>query len=210
MEQLANKLANEIARSLGYDEEKRAVVAYGLIALIQIVVTVLLVLLLGILAGAPVEALIACFSVSILRKYSGGAHAGSAELCTGVAAVYCTAAAWLSQKLLAAFHLSLMLAAIVIVFAVAFWVAFRYAPVDSPQKPIRTEAKRARMKRYSLLVLSVYLVISLILLAFGLQKESFNAYGISLLFGVAWQILSLTSLGRILLHSMNKAFGKEV
>lgn len=210
MEKLANNLAGEIARSLGYDEEKRAVVAYGLIAIIQIFVTVLLVLLLGIWIGAPAEALIACFSVSILRKYSGGAHAGTAELCTGIAVVYCTAAAYASKKLLEIYNLPFMLIASALIFSWSFYTVYRYAPVDSPKKPIRTEAKRARMKKDSLIVLSVYLAVLLILLAFGLQIKPFNAYGISLLFGVAWQILSLTSPGEFLLHSVNQLFGKEV
>ncbi len=68
MEKLARKLANNIALSLGYDDEKEAVVAYGLIAIIQVSIIILLVLLLGLLAGAPIEAMIICLSASILRK----------------------------------------------------------------------------------------------------------------------------------------------
>lgn len=210
MEKLANNLAGEIARSLGYDAEKRAVIAYGLIAIIQIIVTVLLVLLFGILVGAPAEALIACFSVSILRKYSGGAHAGSAELCTGIAVVYCSAAAYASKMLLQFFSLPLMLFASTVVFGLSYLIIWKNAPVDSPRKPIRKAEKRARMKRGSLIVLSSYLVLLIALLTLGLHSKRLNAFGISLLFGVAWQILSLTSAGTFLLHSVDKLFGKEV
>ncbi|MCE5343707.1 MAG: accessory gene regulator B family protein, partial [Eubacteriales bacterium] len=67
MENLVRRLASRIALSLGYDAEKEAVVAYGLLAIVQVAITVILALLFGFLVGAPVEAMIVCFSVSILR-----------------------------------------------------------------------------------------------------------------------------------------------
>ena len=88
MEKAAKILANRIAQTLQYDEERELVVAYGLTGLIQTTVTVLLVLIFGLIAGVPVEALIICFSVSILRKYSGGSHADSIHLCTAMALLY--------------------------------------------------------------------------------------------------------------------------
>jgi accessory gene regulator B len=102
-----------------------------------------------------------------------------------------------------------MLIASTVIFIWSFYIVCKYAPVDSPRKPIRTETKRARMKKDSLIVLSVYLVILPVLLAIGLQKEAFNSYGISLLFGVAWQILSLTLPGAFLLHSVDKLFERR-
>ena len=74
MEKIVRRLASKIARSQGLDAEREAVVAYGLLAMTQISVITLLALALGFAVGAPVEALIVCFSVSFFRKYSGGAH----------------------------------------------------------------------------------------------------------------------------------------
>lgn len=211
MEKLAKKWANNIARSLGCEDEKEAVIAYGLMAMIQIFITVLLVLLFGILIGAPAEAMIVCFSVSILRQYSGGAHAGSAELCAGIGVVYSTAAAFVSRKLLLAIYQPvLMSAAIIVTYTISFAMLYRFAPVDSPNKPVRTAEKRRRMRRRSLMILSVYFVLSAALLISGNEFKILNSYGISLLFGVAWQIFTLTSPGASLLHRVDKLFGKEV
>lgn len=211
MEKLARKLANDITRSLGYDEEKEAVVAYGLIAMLQILVTVLFVLLLGILIHAPVEALIVCFSVSILRQYSGGAHAGSAELCAGIGVVYCTAAAFISRELLLTiYNPALMLAVVIAVYGISFLIIHKFAPLDSPKKPIRTPQKRKKMRRGSFLLLTIYFVLSVILLIFGYKVRVLCSYGVSLLFGVSWQVFTLTSPSAFLLHSVDKLFGKEV
>src|SRR5659263_735788 len=100
MEKLARKLASNIAIALNYGNEREQVIAYGLIAMIQIFVTVFLVLIIGIFTGVPIEALIICFSVSILRKYSGGAHAGSIEICISISVIYCVVFALISRRLL--------------------------------------------------------------------------------------------------------------
>jgi len=204
MEKLAHRLAAEIAQSLGYDAERQAVVAYGLIAMIQILTTVFLVLILGILIHAPVEALIVCFSVSVLRKYSGGAHADSAELCTLIGVAYSTVAAFLSSSLLLTQYQPLVMAVTVImVYSVSFFILWNRAPVDSPNKPIRTEAKRNKMKRVSIGVLIGYLALSIFFLTLGHCINIYNSFGMSLLFGVVWQIFTLTSPGASVLQRMN-------
>lgn len=205
MEKLAKKIANNIARSLDYDEEKEAVVAYGLIAVLQIFETFFLVLMAGLLIGAPAEAMIVCLAVGLLRQYSGGAHAGTAELCIGIGVIYSAAAAFISKKLLLSVYTpAAMLPAIIVLYAVSFILVKKYAPVDSPNKPIRTEKKRERMKKGSLVVLSVYFALSVLLFFAGYHVKTFNSYGISLLFGVAWQVFTLMPLGADFLHIVDK------
>lgn len=207
MEKLARRLAAEIANSLDFDAEKQAVVAYGLIAMLQILITVLLVTIFGFLIQAPVEALIVCFSVSILRKYSGGAHADSAELCAVIGVFYSTVAAFLASRVFLTFYQpSFMMLGIVIVYLVSFLILWKYAPVDSPNKPIRTEMKRIKMKKKSISILSGYLALSLVLFTVGQTRKVYNSYGISLLFGVIWQVFTLTSPGASMLQRMNKLF----
>ena len=217
MERTARRLAHNVSASLGYDDEKERVVAYGLIAIIQVAVTVALVILFGLLFHVVAEALVICFSVSILRRYSGGAHAGSIEECTATSVIYCICFALVSRRLLLpVLGGPALLAADVIVYALAFWACVRLAPVDSKNKPIRTAEKRRRMKRDSVLVLSVYLVLSALFLLFGFRYRSFFSVGTSLLFGVAWQSFTLTRGGAGLLNKIdfiiNKVFlsGKEV
>jgi len=200
MEKLAVSLANKISSSLGYDNEKEAVVAYGLIALIQVSATILLILVLGILLGVTGEALTICFAVAILRKYSGGVHAKTAELCTVVSVVYCVAMAIVAKKLLAGIYSSsLMLAAIILIFGISFWIAYRRVPVDSPNKPIKTEKKIRRMRTGSFVILTAYLIISVLLYVFASRHGGLKAYGICLLFGLSWQVFTLTKSGAILL-----------
>ena len=196
MEKLARKLTSEIAKALHYDDEKEQVVAYGLIAMIQTAVTVILVLLLGLIIGTPVEALIVCFSVSTLRKYSGGAHVSFIELCTLIGVIYCTVCSAVSRYLVAPLFTSYAAAvAIAVVYGLSFSAVYRLAPVDSPNKPIRTDKKKKRMKKDSLIVLSVYFVLSVSFLLLSLKNKWFASLGVSLLFGIVWQTLTLTKFG---------------
>lgn len=207
MERLAGRIADNIAAFLKCDEEKRAVIAYGLHAIMHTSFTVAVIILLGIIAGTPAEILIVCFSAIILRKYSGGAHADTSWLCTAVSAVYCLLTALIAVKLLSEiYYPPAMAAAAVFVYGAAFLTVYRKAPVDSPHKPIRSAGKKKKMRRGSFIVLSAYLIISALFFVLGYKYERLNSYGISMLFGISWQIFTLTGSGSILLMKLNDLF----
>lgn len=213
MEKLAHKFASYISLSLGYDDEKEAVIAYGLTAIIQVSATILLVLLLGILAGVLIESLIVCFSVALFRKYSGGAHAETAEFCTCFTTLYCTFAAFLSKRWLSMLYSPILMGVVIIlIFGLSFIAVYKLAPVDTPNKPIRTAKKRRRMRVGSFAILTIYFLLSVVFFVLSLQFDAFKSYGISLLFGIAWQVFTLTHLGSRFIHGMNHTFmkGKEV
>lgn len=211
MEKLSKKLASNIAKTLGYDDEKEQVVAYGLTALLQTVVTVLIVFIIGLIVGTPIESLILCFSVSSLRKYSGGAHVSYIELCTAMGVVYCIIFAVISRYVLVSLiSPGIMIAADVVVYALAYFSIYKLAPVDSPNKPIKTLKKKQRMRKGSYITLSVFLAASLIFLLTGFHSRIMFSYGISLLFGIAWQIFTLTSLGSRFLHRMDSMLRKPL
>ena len=211
MEKLARKLTSEISRALHYDEEKEEVVAYGLIAMIQTAATVVLVFLLALAVGTPVEALIICFSVSTLRKYSGGAHVSFIELCTLIGVIYCVAFSAVSRYLLAPLFTSYAAAStIAVIYGLSFSAVYQLAPVDSPNKPIRTDKKKKRMKKDSLIVLSVYFVFSISFLLLSLKDIRFASLGVSLLFGVIWQTLTLTKFGSYLIGKIDFVGSKIV
>ena len=212
MEKRIRQQAKKIAISQGLDAEREAVVAYGLIAIVQIAITLSLVTLFGFLVGAPIEALIVCLSVSILRKYSGGVHADNADFCTFFSVVYCTVTAVLSKWIAGIYQPMWMLGAMLAVYLLSFYYAYRYVPVDSPNKPIKTEKKIKRMRNGSFIILAIYAATSALFYWLSTFAPLYRSLGISLLFGVAWQVLTLTPLGAVLLHKLNdlpKIFRKE-
>lgn len=207
MEMLVRRFTHKIALSLGHDEEQEAVVAYGLLAMLHTAINILLVFLLGLLLGVPGEALVVCLSASLLRKFSGGVHAVAAELCTSIGIVYCAGTAFLVRNVLLSFyHPAVMAVAVAVVYCFAFLAVYYKAPVDSPNKPIKSEQKIRRMRRGSYATLTVYLLFSIMFWFLGGSRAWAGSYGISLLFGVAWQAFTLTSFGFAFIGKLNSLY----
>ncbi len=205
METLARKWAHKIAFELKYDDEKEQVVAYGMIALVQIVITTFMVAVLGFLFKVPLQALLLCWAVSLLRKYSGGAHLQTMEACTLMSIILSLLLALLATHLLAVLvSAPLFLAAIIIVYGLAFAICLKKVPVDNPNKPIRTAAKRKRMKKYTMLVLFAYFIISIILFVVKDYLAIFSALNFSLLLAVLWQVITLTNFGKYTFSQIDK------
>lgn len=209
MERLARKIADRLSDELNFEGEKREVIAYGMIAIVQTFFTLFFVLLIGLLAGVPVEALIVSFSVSLLRKYTGGAHINTIEICTIVGIVYSVTVATISRYLLAPIlSFYTMLIVIVLAYTVFFYAVYKLAPVDSPNKPIKSEKKIKRMRKGSFITLTVYLMISVLFIILGFNSHLFYNYNMSLLFGITWQIFTLTKLSAHFFYILDQVGAK--
>ena len=99
VEQLCKRLSSFISKELDLDKDKEAVVNYGIFSLIQIFMSIGLVVVFGLIFGVLIEALIASFTGSILRKSSGGVHADSPGKCTAIGTVMCIGIGIISKKI---------------------------------------------------------------------------------------------------------------
>ena len=66
--EISQKISGNITRELDLDEDKKAVINYGIFALIQIMLSIVSVIVFGAIFNVVVEALIISFVTSILRK----------------------------------------------------------------------------------------------------------------------------------------------
>jgi len=205
MERLASRIANKIALELSYKDEQKQVIEYGLIALLQTLFMTAIVLLLGSLFNIVIESMILCFAISILRKYSGGAHAGSIASCTIIGVVICVVFG-MAMKYLGSLTISpvLLMFVIILVFVYALIIALRKAPIDSPNKKIRSEQKRKKMKDSTIILLLVYFLISMVFLFYINRSSVFSSALLSLLLSVVWQISSLTNPGKFVLEGLDR------
>jgi accessory gene regulator B len=89
---------------------------------------------------------------------------------------------------------------------------YRLAPVDSPNKPIGSMTKLLKMKRRALMVLAIYLALSVFLVFMSNYKDNaaYISYCLSLLFGIIWQVFTLTKIGSFVLTRVeNSTISKE-
>jgi accessory gene regulator B len=206
MEKFSKSVAAKLADELEYDNDKREVMAYGAFALTQMFISVGLVMIFGFMFHVVIEALIISFAASILRKYSGGVHASSPNTCTFLGIVVCVGFALLIKLVFAPLtDIKEFLIVGVGVFVWSIYTVNKLAPVDTPNKPIRSEAKRNRMRKGSLAVIGMYFLIAcanlFVYLYFG--WDAFFVYSICLTFGVFWQVFTLTGIGHWVIERLD-------
>ncbi|MBU3105917.1 accessory gene regulator ArgB-like protein [Clostridium gasigenes] len=206
---LSKKVAFKIANELKLDNDNKEVISYGIFAIIQMFYNLLLVILFAAVFNVVIEALIASFTIAILRKSSGGAHASSAKICV-VVGTFITVTIGLVAKI--NININSIMIIGVITFIWAYYIIFKLAPVDSAAKPIRTEKKKKRLKRSSIFILSIYLIIVgvSIMLYLYTKIDRLLIYSICILGGVIWQVLSLTKIGHEIVKIIDAFLNKII
>lgn len=207
---LTNKLAQKISAELNYDEEKSAVISYGIFAFLQILASLALVALLGALLGVVFQALVVSFASSILRQYSGGVHATRPSICLIIGTIATIAVTMIAHYCSRLIPIEYLMIIIVVIIASSFYLVIKYAPVDSPAKPIRTDSKRKRMKKFSLIILSIYFVLVFVLVMISLigRDHLYLEFAMCICVATCWQVFNLTIKGHSFLKKVDSLISR--
>lgn len=202
---LPNKLAQKISKELNYNEEKSAVISYGIFACIHVLASLTLVALFGVLLGIVVQALIVSFASSILRQYSGGVHATRPSTCLTIGTIITILITLIAHYFTKLIPVELLVCINGIIMGTSYYLIIRYAPVDSPSKPIKTQSKRKKMKKLSLIVLSVYVIcISVFVILYFNKGSILNIeYSMSICMATGWQAFTLTVKGHRFINKID-------
>lgn len=206
MEELTNGIAEKLALELGFDNDRKEVIAYGMFALFHTMLSIVFVIVFGVILGVGLEAFVISLVVSILRKYSGGVHASSPEICTFMGTIIVIVIAVLIPfAITQSINLMIVIILGVITFAYSYYLIYKLAPVDSDAKPIRTERKRKRMKKGSILVLGFYMlmVVLNIIMYIGTDEKLFLVFSLCIYGGTAWQVFTLTNVCHLIIKKID-------
>lgn len=211
IENISKLIAEKVSSELNYDNERKEIIQYGTYALIQTLISIISVLILGLVFNIALEALIFLFTASILRKYSGGAHSESSNVCTLLGIIISICIGFLiKSSFFAKMNFELVVFIGIVIFVFGYFIVFKFAPVDTKNKPIKTEKKKKRMKKGSLKILTIYLFIEvlIIILYYNSGWSLAKPVMLSIIFGVAWQCMTLTYIGNILLKTIDSFTNK--
>ena len=198
---ISKYLSNKIVKELNLDNDSKEVIYYGAFAFFQCLTSILVVSIIGYLLNILVEVLIISFSVSILRKYSGGVHATSPNRCLIIGTFFCIIQGLISKKISSLISFNTLIILAILSFIFTYYTVYKLAPVDSKNKPIKNLNKRSKLKVKSINVVTLYLVLFL----FGIYYHNILplSYSISLLLGTLWQGFTLTYIGNLLLKNID-------
>lgn len=206
VEEFCGKITNIIGDELDLNYEKRSVINYGIFAFVQIFMSVILVTVIGGALNVLIESLIILTSICILRQSSGGAHASSPGICTFVGTILSVGMGFVVKNM----NLTIMLVIIAggIIFIWSYYTVYKLAPVDSAAKPIRKVEKIKRLKKSSILILTVYFIVVLVnIIGYHIaQNENLLVYSGCIYIGLLWQVFSLTKSGHVVLGKIDALF----
>lgn len=196
LEKLAHNIAEKISVQIACDQDKTAVIAYGLTAMFQMAVIFTAISIIGILSDFWYESIVIFFGVGIIRKSTGGAHARTMYGCILISILSIVLLSALSRYGLnypvnqpGEFGITLL------VFLSCFVVFYIRVPVDSPNKPIVKPEKIKRLRKQSFRILVLLFFVSINLIIFKGRNSRLSSIANSIKLTLLWQAFTLTKTG---------------
>ena len=205
MENLARSIANKISKKLGYDDEKTAVIAYGLIGLFQFIIILCACALIGLVFGFFWEAMIIFWGAGLLRRVMGGAHSSGFYSCLFISVVCICILAYICSLIKVYSDSFYFLLAYLVIYAAAFVIVYKLAPVESPNKPIK-ESKRVRLRKKALMTLGIFAILTVAQWIIN-NLWDFKFYiSCALTVSVMWQTFLLLPAGKAFVSAADRIF----
>lgn len=207
MEILAHNMAKKIALQMNYDEDKQAVITYGLTAIFQMTTIFAVISTIGIIFDFWYECIIIFFGVGTIRKFTGGAHAQTMYGCNIISILSILLLSALSRYvLIIPINIFTNLGISVFVFILCFIICYIRVPVDSPNKPIVKPEKIRRLRRMSYIILTTYFIISILFIILTIWNNRFYSISLSIRMAMLWQAFTLTKIGSLALGKVDSLF----
>ncbi len=156
--------SRHLARSLRLSEEEEEIIRYGLELIANYVLSAAALLGVALALGTGVTTIAAAVPAATIRLYAGGWHASSRRNCIIITTVAYGAAGWLAAVLGARAGAGAMAAGALPVLGLTAYAVWRYAPMASPQKPIASPSRRARLRRCARLLVTWWTAVIISLL----------------------------------------------
>lgn len=201
MEQV-NRATSYLKRELSLSDRDASIVKYGLEVLVTTVSGIAAIIIVGWLVGALNYALIAAFAASLFRVLSGGSHSKSLFNCSLMGAIIFSGIGLITKYWgtdvsdLSMWFLS------GITFLFALGAVWRYAPADTPSKPITKPQQIRKLRTYSFGYIVIWAALDFLALGQYLIIAKPVLLAVSL--AIVWQSFSITPAGYRLVDAYDK------
>lgn len=195
--------AKHLAYALNENHNKRSVYYYGFYVLFGTLVKGFILIAVSLLLGIFIPALLTVIAMASLRLLAGGYHFDTYGKCLLVSMALTVMTALISQYTHRYWSMAVTAVFLFFVFAFSLFMLIKYAPRDTPTKPITDPAAIMKFKRLSIAYLGILLVLCCILLFFNLKM-----YVIAICFGVLLEIFSITPAGHKFFNTIKTGLNK--
>jgi len=136
-----------------YDEEKVALIKYGLEAIYLTVTKLIIILIIAFFFNVVIEIILLLVFFGIIRGPSFGMHANTSNACLVLSI------ALLLIPIIFLHDLTILLPYKIIIAGACLLSFILYAPADTVKRPLINKEKRMKLKKASLLIVVIYITL---------------------------------------------------
>jgi Membrane protein putatively involved in post-translational modification of the autoinducing quorum-sensing peptide len=161
---LSYKFADSLTRELNHSHEKKRVYYYGFQIVIGGLFKAVLMVLLSLVLGIFQSTFTVLAFFAVLRLVAGGYHMDNYTKCMVTSFALFFLLGFLVKYTYNYWSLAMLIAISIIAFIAALITSIKYAPADTPYKPITKPEKIRKLKTMSILVVFMWSIIDIILI----------------------------------------------
>ena len=203
IDKCTDRILGLIKNNATIDDKQTVILTYGLGLVINNIIAFAIALIPALLLGNLYHVAIILLTVSALRSFSGGAHNSNIINCAVNGAVISNLLGLLMRFLI--LNRAALYSFIIATFFFSLWAIGKYAPADTPSKPIVTVVKKHLLKRNSYIVLAAWCFICIY---WFLRIPQVSTFIYASTLGILWQSFTLTRAGYKLYDGIDKGLNK--
>jgi len=197
--------AKKLAAVLNENHNRKAVYYYGFYIVFASLVKGTILISVALLLGILIPALLIVAVFGSLRMLAGGFHFDTLGRCLYISLGLFLTAALISQYTYQYWNTLSVTIFFILVFATSLYVLIKYAPKDTPTKPITDPVEIMKFKKLSIIYLCIWLVACIILTVLNL-----NLYVIAMSFGVLLEIFSVSPVGHAFFNKIKAGLNNNL
>lgn len=182
--------AKQLAAVLNENHNRKAVYYYGFYIVFASLVKGIILISISLLLGMLIPALLIVFVFGSLRMLAGGYHFDTYGRCLFISLGLFVAAALITQYTFQYWNIVFVIIFLTLVFAISLYVLIKYAPKDTPTKPITDPVEIKKFKKLAIVYLGIWFIVCSVLTLLNLKM-----YALALSFGVLLEIFSVSPVG---------------
>ena len=163
IEKIALNLSTRLGNKLDKGEEEKAILNYGLFIIMHTFIGIIITLLVGLITGMLIEILLITITSALFKRYTGGVHASTPEICLIIGVILSLILSILCRFIVINIDINKIVFAGMIIIAFSYYMIYYNCPVSSKNKPLKNEKTRKKLKKKAFILLNIYTILLIML-----------------------------------------------
>ena len=189
IEKIALNLSTRLGNKLDKGEEEKAILNYGLFIIMHTFIGIIITLLVGLITGMLIEILLITITSALFKRYTGGVHASTPEICLIIGVILSLILSILCRFIVINIDINKIVFAGMIIIAFSYYMIYYNCPVSSKNKPLKNEKTRKKLKKKAFILLNIYTILLIMLyiiyyiLKISIVKSIITSFILGIFFG---------------------------